>query len=121
MTQWSISYPSGTIYKDGVVQADLSEYVQFLQGGGTPAPLQDAPPRRRIVVTAWQLVQELIAQDLYDRVDMAVAASGNKTVQAGWSRAPFFFSDEAMTLQIGATLGKTEDQMYALFESAERR
>lgn len=117
---WSISYPSGTVRKGGVVQTDLAEYVAFLQADGTPTPLQDPPdPLPRIEVTAWQLGQALAADGLLEQVEQLVESSNNALIQFGWRRAPTFYSDQQFTLMIGLQLGKTPADMHALFQRAK--
>jgi hypothetical protein len=125
---YTIAYPSGTLQNDGATieqngqNAEYQAYVTWLAQGNAPTYLDDsASYMPRITVTAWQLMQELIAQGLYSSVDSQVNASGNQNTITGWTRAPYFNSDHPLTLQIGAALGKDAAQMYVLFQSAAGR
>lgn len=120
---YTISYPSGTIRLDGVVVEPDSPawqgYRQFLQGGGGPEPAADPQAQfPRIEVSAWQIRKALNATGLRDAVEQAVAASASIELKDGWNYAPTFFSDNALTIALGAGLGKTPADMYALFQLA---
>lgn len=119
---FSVSQPSGTICKDGDAVADFSEYEAFLRAGGTPEQLQDErDPFPRIEVTAWQLIQALAEKGWLQDVEAAVAASNNPLVKYGWQRAPTFWSDHALSLALGAGIGKTRAEMHQLFELAKTK
>lgn len=116
---FSISYPSGMIYKGGVEQTDMAEWTAFLAGGGTPEALQDAPVHRRIEISAWQIRKALNALALRDGVEVAVAASSNPDVRDGWVHGTVFWSDHPFALMIGAILSKSAGEVYAIFQFGE--
>ena len=79
----------------------------------------DEPSYLRIEVSAWQIRKALNRAGLRDAVESAVAASNDLDLKDGWERAPTFWSDQPMTLALGASLGKSAADMYALFQLAE--
>jgi hypothetical protein len=123
---YTISYPSGTIRKDGVVvpqddrTPEYQQYVAFLQSGGTVEQEQDeSPSRPRIEVSAWQIRKALNREGLRDAVEAYVASSGDLELQDGYYHAPTFWSDHPFALVVGAALGKSEDAMYEFFQLAK--
>lgn len=125
---YTMSTPSGTLRKDGVViESDDSkpayrEYVQWLTAGHGPTEIADQAPeptRQHITVTAWQLRKALISMGMHEQVKQAVAASGDDMVMTGWEYATEFESDHPMLLNMLPLLGMDEDQMYSLFELAK--
>lgn len=123
---YTMSYPSGTLRNDAAVieqnsqNADYQAYVAWLAQGNGPEIMTDAEPELlRIDVSAWQIRKALNATGLRQQVEDAVAASTDIELQDGWAHAPRFYSDHPMTLQMGAALGKTTADMYALFQLAE--
>ncbi|HZV61634.1 MAG TPA: hypothetical protein VFF75_04400, partial [Methylophilaceae bacterium] len=102
---YSISYPSGTVRKDGVIipqdrdTPELAAYLDWLKAGNGPEVLQDAEPLYpRIEVSAWQIRKALNRTGLRDAVETEVAASNDLDLKDGWERAPTFWSDQPMTL-----------------------
>jgi hypothetical protein len=123
---FSISYPSGTIRQNGEMiepgSPEFDAYVAFLQAEGTPEPLQDPPEvYPRIEVSAWQLVQALAEKGWLQQVEDAVAASTDLLVKYGWTRAPVFWSDHALSIGLGASIGKTRAELQGLFELAKSK
>jgi hypothetical protein len=123
---YAIAYPSGTISNDGVVipqddrTPEYQAYAAWLAQGNGPEQMADATPALpRITVSAWQIRKALNKTDLRDAVEAAVAASGNLELQDGWRHSPEFYSDNPLTLGMGAALGKSSAEMYALFQFAE--
>ena len=82
----------------------------------TVSPLAKANPV--INVSSNQLMRALIELNLYDSIDSAVTASNNKEVQVLWNRASSFSSDDHMVLTMGQAIGKTEDEIYQVFQLA---
>lgn len=121
---YSISYPSGTLRKHGIVfpqdaaNATYQEYAAWVAADNGPEVLQDVVARPVIVVNAWQLRRALRMAGLRDAVETAVAMSADQDVRDGWYHSPTFSSDEPMTLNMGAALGQDENAMYALFQLA---
>lgn len=125
---YTISYPSGTLRKDGVVveqndsKPDYIAYALWLAAGNGPTQIADqesAPVRQHITVSAWQLRKALIANGLHEQVKQAVAASGDDLMITGWEYAAEFESDHPMLLQMLPALGMDENAMYTLFEQAK--
>jgi hypothetical protein len=125
MTTWTISVPSGVIYEDGVpLEQDDStpayqRYLAFLRAGNGPTKVPDAEPSLpRIDVSAWQIRRALNMTGLRDAVEAAVAASNDIELKDGWQHSPRFYSDNELTITMGAGLGKSVGEMYALFQLA---
>jgi len=125
MTAWTISVPSGRIFESGVPleQDDSTQayqrYLDFLRAGNGPTKVPDAEPfLPRIDVSAFQIRKALIRMGLFDLVEAAVAASNNIELKIGWLHSPRFYSDNELAIAMGASLGKTREEMYALFELA---
>jgi len=125
MTVWTISVPSGVIFENGVpLQQDDStpayrRYLTFLRAGNGPTKVPDVEPSLpRIDVSAWQIRKALNAVGLRSAVDDAVAASNDIELKDGWLHSPRFYSDNELAIAMGASLGKTREEMYALFELA---
>lgn len=123
---YTISYPSGALRLDGVLipqndsLPEYKAYVVWLRADNGPTVLTDTePPQPRIEVSAWQIRKALNVMSLRQAVEDAVAASGSITIQDGWYHSPTFWSDQPLTLQMGAALGKSESDMYALFQLAK--
>lgn len=124
---YTISASKSHLWKDGVeiVQDDrykeYRDYVQWLKQGNGPEEVPDPEPvRPRITVSAWQIRKALNQAGLRQAVEDAVAASNNIELKDGWYHSPQFFSDNPLTLGMGASLGKDTEAMYALFQLAER-
>lgn len=122
---YTVYSPSGTIKNDlGVVipqdQQDQSykDYVTWLALRNAPTLAVDLAIAQRIVVTAFQIRKALNASGLRAQVESAVSASTNVTLQDGWHYAPYFYSDDSMALTMGAALGKSAANMYALYQLA---
>lgn len=125
MTIWTISVPSGIIREDGVRLAQddstpaFRRYLAFLATGAGPTKIPDAEPDMpRIDVSAWQIRRALIKMGLFDLVEAAVAASDDIELKIGWLHSPRFYSDNDLTITMGAGLGKSREEMYGLFQLA---
>lgn len=121
---YAISYPSGTIYEDGVEveQRDdnpaLQRYLVWLRADGTPEVLRDARTYPSIKVNAWQLIQALSQKGLLETVDAAANASSDVLVRMGWQRAPIFLSNDPLILSLCAALSIGDDARQDVFELA---
>lgn len=119
---YTISYPSGTLRKDGVVvpqndsTPEFQEYLEFLRTGNGPIQVPDPAERPVISINAWQLRMALNRVGLRQAVEDAVAASTDQDIKDGYYHSPTFSSNEPHTLALGAQLGQDEAAMYALFE-----
>lgn len=122
---YTISKPSGTIRKDGVIitqddrTPEYQAYSEWLQKGNGPEVIQDAEDAPRITVSAWQIRKALNVMGLRAAVEAAVAGSGDIELQDGWQYAVAFESDHALIASMGAALGKSPEEMLALFRLAE--
>lgn len=77
-----------------------------------PAPPSLPNPTRR------QLKLAMLALDLLDTVDAAVAASGNRALQISWADALDFDRNSQEVAAMAAALGKTDAEIDALWELA---
>jgi hypothetical protein len=102
---WSVSYPSGTIRKDGVIQTDMSEYWEFLRNNGTPVELIDPPPPPPLVTSLAQMLSAF--QDR--RPDAYAAILQNFQC----------VSDDANLAALCASLGIDDAERYSIFEFAQ--
>lgn len=122
---YTISYPSGTIRLNGVVVAQddrfqpYRDYVAWLAQGNGPAVIEDAEPLRPVIeVSAWQIRKALNHAGLRKSVEDQVQSSADADLQDAWDYAASFVSDHPFAIGMGAALGKSPDEMYALFELA---
>lgn len=121
---YTIYNPSGTICKNGVAinlsdnSPEFQEYVAWLALGNGPTSLVDVEPPQVIVVTPWQMRKALNIVGLRDAVEAAVTASDNRDIKDGWGFATSFESTNPLILSMGTALGKSADDMYALFQLA---
>lgn len=118
---YTISYPSGTVRKDGAEVTpgpEMDAYVEWLRAGNGPDVVAEAPTLPRIEVSAWKLIQALAEKGWLEMVESAVAASADPLVQYGWKRAPTYFSDQPLMLGLAAAIGKTREEVQQLFELA---
>ncbi len=87
------------------------------EGVVTVKPLEVVKPV--ITVSSNQFIRALIQLDLYDEIDAAVDASNDKETQALWRRASSFSSNDKLVLSVGATINKSVDEIYQIFELAD--
>lgn len=128
---YSISYPSGTLRKDGVVftqninDPEYQTYELWLSENNGPEVIQEPIVNPRIIVSAWQIRKALNLTQLNEwttlrqAVESAVSQSSDQALKDGWNHSPTFRSDEPLTLQMGLALGKNTEDMYILFKFAE--
>lgn len=95
----------------------------WLAAGNGPTQIDDQgqDARQRIAVTGFQLDQALIELGLDAQIENFVAQSGNKVLISGWRRVGKFESDHPLVMVVAQGIGKTEDEMYAVFELAETK
>lgn len=105
--------------------AEYQAYVDWLRAGNGPELIDDyVAPRRVITINAWQLRRALNTtphngSTLRAAVEAAVAATDSQDIKDGYNFAPYFNSDEPLTIGLGAQLGLDESAVYALFELGE--
>ena len=94
--------------EEGLDDATNPEIVAYRKKvAGTP----------RISVSRLRLKLALAAAGKLDAVEAAVVAAG-AVAQLYWANATAFESDHRLVAQIGAALGMTTDEIYALFVAA---
>jgi len=125
MTVYTMGHPSGEIFADGVSigfndsTPAYQSYVAFLRTGAGPTLIPDPVPLLpRIDVSAWQIRRALIKVGLFSSVEAAVASSDDIELQVGWLHSPRFYSDNELAITMGTGLGKSREEMYALFQLA---
>lgn len=82
------------------------------------ASFADNTPPAPARVDAWQMAQALIALDLIESVEAAVAAAPDPLIKYGWQKALYFVRTDPLVVAMGQTLGKTDEDMDALFALA---
>jgi len=82
--------------------------------------LPEAPPRPLPVISAtkWKFRRALNELGLRAMVETAVTTSNNQEIQDAWAYADVYFSNDPLALSLGFALGKTEAEIYAVFELA---
>lgn len=58
----------------------------------------------------------LMRLKLFDRVELAIAESTDQELKLAWHYADEYRSDDPLVLQLGLVLGKTETEIWAVFE-----
>lgn len=96
-----------TAEQKAAAQALMDEHLPTL-GQGMPS----------VSCNAWQIRKALNAVGLRDAVEIAVAQSTDRDLKDGWERATEFRSDDAFVLNMGAALGKTEQEIHELIALA---
>lgn len=117
--------PSGRMFKDGVEfplsYADpvFQEYIAWQMAGNGPETQPDPiDPTPRITVTAWQMMQVLLQNNMDEAVETAVMGSGDRTLIAGYRFANEWNSDCPVLVGNLALFGLSEAQCYDLFVQA---
>lgn len=79
-----------------------------------PAPPPPAPPK----VSRMQAKQALLAADLLDDIEYAIAASNDRALQLYWAETSEFHRDHPKVAEIATSLGWTQAQLDDLFRAA---
>lgn len=69
-------------------------------------------------ISAWQLRKALNQLGLRTSVENAVMQSGNQDLIDGWNHAVMFDRNNALANSIGQAIGKTSDEIDAVWELA---
>ena len=108
---WVAIEDNSTIGRFGFSRAD------FHDAQPPTLPEYVSPVEPEIVVSPWQIRKALNATGLRDAVEAAVAQADQAT-QDAWQYATEFREFDPLVLALGAGLGKTPEEMHALFELA---
>jgi hypothetical protein len=128
MSDYSISYPSGTIRLTAtgeIIPQDDSKpsyqtYWAWVLAGGVLDQLTDPPVLYpRITVTAFQMMRALILYGLDEQIDLAVYNSGDKLLIAAYRFSNQWCSDCPALLNNLGVLGLNEAAAYELFQAAQ--
>lgn len=95
---------------------DYAQYQAWLAAGHEPEPA-DPEPKPIISVSPWQIRKALTAMSLRDQVETAVAASALE-VRDAWQFATAFQRENPLVASLAASLGKTDEEIDALFALA---
>lgn len=74
-----------------------------------------------ITVSAWQFRKAVNQLNLRNSIETAVTASTDQNLKDGWEYAIEFKSNDPLVLSMGAAIGKSEDEVYQVFQSAETK
>ena len=96
---------------------DWIAYQAWLTAGNVPSPVVDSAPAQ-IVVSAASLRRALDAKGWLADVRAAVAGADALT-QELWTAASVFPIDDPMVAAVAAAIGKTSDDVLAVFQLAE--
>lgn len=78
----------------------------------------DPEPVLPLIATKYKFRLALNQLGLREAVETAVAASTDQNIKDAWQYADEFRSDNPLVLQLGTTLGKTEEDIRVVFELA---
>jgi hypothetical protein len=76
-------------------------------------------PPKPITVSAWQIRKALNQLNLRTTIETAVSNSSDQDLKDGWEYAKEFESNNPLVLSMGKAIGKTESEMYQVFQLAE--
>ena len=96
---------------------DYQAYLIWVAEGNVPEPETMLAPVTPSV-DAWQIRTALNQIGLRDQVEAAIAASTDIYLKDAWEYAPSFKRDHPLVISMGLALGKTEEELDALFSLA---
>jgi len=124
MSNWKFTdYSNRVVHRtneDGSQESCLVEVIaDWLAEGNEPEPADPIPPViiPPISVSPWQMCKALLAMELLDDVEAAVATS-DRITQLGWAKATEFVENDPFVVSMFAQFGKTDEERHALFELA---
>jgi len=109
----------GTLIANAVAAGmSASDVVESVVSDEEYAALRKSmEPKPVISVSPWQIRKALTVTNLRDSVEAAVAASDQNTRDA-WQYATAFVRDDPLVIAMRESLGKTVEEIDALFELA---
>lgn len=125
---YTLSYPSGTFRKDGIVFAQDDRdpawiaYALWLAADNGPTEIadQEVPPaRQHLTASPYKIRQALSAAGMRQSVEDFVANCGDQKIQDAWEYSTEWSSDSPLIVGAIVALGMSEDQVYSLFELAK--
>lgn len=96
---------------------DYAEYLAWVTAGNIPT---SADQLQATVATCspWQIRKMLNQLGLRASVEDAVSVSTDQAIKDGWEYASEFRSDDPFVISMGAALGKTGAETFALIKAA---
>lgn len=96
---------------------DYKDYIAWLSEGNTPEPFTNAAqPVYRC--DPWQIRKALTNLGLRNKVEDAVASSGDLEIKDGWAHALVFSSADQLVISIGSYIGKTAEETASVIKYA---
>jgi len=95
-------------------------YLGDMRLGDRPVIESDIVPNPSKVVScsAWQIRKALNALNLRAIVEDNVEASDNQELKDGWKHASIFFNNDPFVIQMGLSIGKTNEEVTNIIEYA---
>jgi len=110
------------VRRGGVVVAcgpNLREYQPIVEEGDILTIEESLPIIPRVVsCSAWQIRKALNALNLRATVEGIVEASDNQELKDGWKYASVFFNNDPFVIQMGLSIGKTNEEVTNIIEYA---
>jgi len=107
---------------DGYYQVELSDDASVPDWAAKLTPCEVILPPEPVIappaplsITPWQIRKALIQLELDEQVEAMVAASDDKVLKAGWEYATEFVETDPFVVAMGASLGKTPEELHELF------
>lgn len=99
---------------DGLIDGEGADVGDlYINGEFVPPPPQ--PPVVPSSVTRRQFKLGLLSLDLLDDVEAAATASSDRALKINWAEALDFERNNPFVAQMASALGKTDDEIDALF------
>ena len=96
---------------------DYAVYLQWVSEGNTAEPA-DPLPIPTLTASKYKFRLALLQAGLLGVVELAIAQSTDQAVQIAWNFADEYRTDDPLVLSLASTLGKTEQEVRAIFELA---
>lgn len=102
-----VDIENGTVSEVLLTQVEIAEIA-----ARPPTP---TPP---VVCSPWQIRKVLNQLGLRQDIESAVLSSPDQAIKDGWEFATEFRSDDTFVLSIGASVGKTPEEVFSLIQLA---